>query len=131
MPGQVVGGDPDKDVAVLQLDAPPEKLAELKPIAVGTSANLQVGQKARAPTPDALKSDLMRQTECLNPAVLLPRGCMRAMCMANIGLLITQVYAIGNPFGLDHTLTQVNPLCTCLHAWCSLCACLASYSGCR
>ncbi len=56
LPRQVVGGDPDKDVAVLQLDAPPEKLAELKPIAVGTSANLQVGQKARAPTPDALMS---------------------------------------------------------------------------
>ena len=47
---QVVGGDPDKDVAVLQLDAPPEKLVELKPISVGTSANLQVGQKARALT---------------------------------------------------------------------------------
>lgn len=58
LPGQVVGGDPDKDVAVLQLDAPPEKLAELKPIAVGTSANLQVGQKARAPSlrPNVLPS---------------------------------------------------------------------------
>lgn len=51
---QVVGGDPDKDVAVLQLDAPPEKLAELKPISVGTSANLQVGQKARAHCPTIL-----------------------------------------------------------------------------
>ena len=58
---QVIGGDPDKDVAVLELQAPPEKLAELKPVAVGSSANLMVGQR---------------------------------------------VYAIGNPFGLDHTLTQ-------------------------
>ncbi|CAL5218990.1 g745 [Coccomyxa viridis] len=60
-PAKVIGGDPDKDIAVLQLQAPEEKLAELKPISIGTSTNLQVGQK---------------------------------------------VYAIGNPFGLDHTLTQ-------------------------
>ncbi|KAK9846296.1 hypothetical protein WJX81_001127 [Elliptochloris bilobata] len=60
-PARVIGGDPDKDVAVLELQAPPEKLAELKPVAVGSSANLMVGQR---------------------------------------------VYAIGNPFGLDHTLTQ-------------------------
>ena len=61
MDPQVIGGDPDKDVAVLELQAPPEKLAELKPVAVGSSANLMVGQR---------------------------------------------VFAIGNPFGLDHTLTQ-------------------------
>ena len=59
---QVIGGDPDKDIAVLQLKCPPEKLAELKAVELGTSANLLVGQK---------------------------------------------VLAIGNPFGLDHTLTQV------------------------
>lgn len=59
---QVIGGDPDKDIAVLQLQCPAEKLADLKPVELGTSANLLVGQK---------------------------------------------VFAIGNPFGLDHTLTQV------------------------
>ena len=64
---QVIGGDPDKDVAVLELQAPPEKLAELKPVAVGSSANLMVGQR---------------------------------------------VYAIGNPFGLDHTLTQARARAT-------------------
>lgn len=42
---QFIGGDPDKDIAVLQLQAPEEKLAELKPISIGTSTNLQVGQK--------------------------------------------------------------------------------------
>ena len=47
----------DQDLAVLQIDAPRDKLV---PIRVGTSAGLQVGQK---------------------------------------------VYAIGNPFGLDFTLT--------------------------
>jgi S1-C subfamily serine protease len=52
-----VGGAPDKDLAVLKIDAPPEKLI---PILVGTSADLEVGQK---------------------------------------------VFAIGNPFGLDQTLT--------------------------
>lgn len=59
---QFIGGDADKDIAVLQLQAPPEKLEELRPVQLGTSTNLMVGQK---------------------------------------------VYAIGNPFGLDHTLTQV------------------------
>jgi hypothetical protein len=44
---QVIGGDPDKDVAVLQLQMPPDKMRELKPIQLGTSANLQVGQKVR------------------------------------------------------------------------------------
>jgi S1-C subfamily serine protease len=54
----LVGGYPDKDMAVLHIDAPAH---ELHPIPIGTSADLQVGQK---------------------------------------------VYAIGNPFGLDQTLTD-------------------------
>ncbi|OVA07588.1 PDZ domain [Macleaya cordata] len=54
---KVVGFDQDKDVAVLSVDAPKDKL---RPIPVGVSADLLVGQK---------------------------------------------VFAIGNPFGLDHTLT--------------------------
>mmetsp|Transcript_19593 Transcript_19593/g.32915 ORF Transcript_19593/g.32915 Transcript_19593/m.32915 type:complete len:461 (-) Transcript_19593:371-1753(-) len=56
-PARVVGFDEDKDVAVLQTDAPKDTL---KPIKFGKSESLQVGQS---------------------------------------------VYAIGNPFGLDHTLT--------------------------
>src|SRR5262249_30687888 len=52
-----VWGYPDKDLAVVRINAPKEKL---KPIAVGTSHDLQVGQKT---------------------------------------------FAIGNPFGLDHSLT--------------------------
>lgn len=52
-----VGAEPDKDLAVLKIDAPP---ARLIPILIGTSADLQVGQK---------------------------------------------VFAIGNPFNLDQTLT--------------------------
>jgi len=54
---KVVGYDQDKDVAVLWVNAPKEKL---RPMPVGISEDLLVGQK---------------------------------------------VYAIGNPFGLDHTLT--------------------------
>jgi S1-C subfamily serine protease len=54
----LVGAFPDRDLAVLRIDAPQGKL---KPIAVGVSRELQVGQK---------------------------------------------VYAIGNPFGLDQTLTS-------------------------
>jgi len=52
-----VGGAADKDLAVLRISAPRAKLV---PLRIGTSADLQVGQK---------------------------------------------VFAIGNPFGLDHTLT--------------------------
>jgi len=54
----LVGAAPEKDLAVLQISAPVEKL---QPIPVGESHNLLVGQK---------------------------------------------VFAIGNPFGLDHTLTS-------------------------
>ena len=54
---RTVGAYPDKDLAVLRIDAPADKLF---PIAVGTSQDLKVGQK---------------------------------------------VFAIGNPFGLDQTLT--------------------------
>jgi S1-C subfamily serine protease len=54
---QLVGKSPANDLAVLKIDAPPEKL---RPILVGTSHDLQVGQ---------------------------------------------MVFAIGDPFGLDETLT--------------------------
>jgi len=54
----VVGAVPDKDIAVLQIDAPGYSL---KPIAIGSSKDLLVGQK---------------------------------------------VFAIGNPFGLDQTITS-------------------------
>ena len=56
-PAQLVGVAPDKDLAVLKIDAPPQKLL---PLPIGRSAELKVGQK---------------------------------------------VLAIGNPFGLDQTLT--------------------------
>ena len=54
---RLVGAFPDRDLAVLRIEAPRDKLP---PIALGTSRDLQVGQR---------------------------------------------VYAIGNPFGLDQTLT--------------------------
>lgn len=52
-----VGAAPDKDLAVLRIDAP---VSRLQPLLIGTSSDLEVGQK---------------------------------------------VFAIGNPFGLDQTLT--------------------------
>jgi S1-C subfamily serine protease len=56
-PATIVGTAPDKDIAVLHIDAPPQKLL---PLPIGQSAGLRVGQS---------------------------------------------VLAIGNPFGLDQTLT--------------------------
>ena len=56
-PAQLVGVAPSKDLAVLKIGAPPQKL---HPLPIGTSSKIRVGQKA---------------------------------------------LAIGNPFGLDHTLT--------------------------
>jgi S1-C subfamily serine protease len=56
-PARLVGYAPDKDLAVLKIEAAP---GQLKPLPIGTSDDLQVGQK---------------------------------------------VFAIGNPFGLDRTLT--------------------------
>ena len=44
-PGQAGGRLPDRDLAVLRVDVPKEKLA---PIAIGTSWELQVGQKVYA-----------------------------------------------------------------------------------
>jgi len=55
--GVEIGRAPDRDVAVLRINAPPGRL---QPLLIGTSKDLEVGQK---------------------------------------------VFAIGNPFGLDHTLT--------------------------
>lgn len=56
-PARVVGVDPDHDLAVLQIQAPQDRLV---PVPVGSAQDLKVGQR---------------------------------------------VLAIGNPFGLDHTLT--------------------------
>ncbi len=44
-PARVVGYEADKDLAVLKIDAPPDRL---KPIKVGTSHDLQVGQTVLA-----------------------------------------------------------------------------------
>lgn len=45
VPAQVIGADPGNDIAVLQVDVPPEIL---QPVEFGQSANLQVGQRAIA-----------------------------------------------------------------------------------
>jgi putative serine protease PepD len=44
-PGKLVGTDPDNDLAVIRIEAPAEKL---RPVPLGSSHDLQVGQKALA-----------------------------------------------------------------------------------
>ena len=57
----LVGAFPDRDLAVLRIDAPKEKL---KPIAVGVSRDLQVGQKVYAiGKPIASFDDLLNALE--------------------------------------------------------------------
>jgi S1-C subfamily serine protease len=45
---KVAGFDPDKDVAVLQLDMPEEARAALQPVSLGSSTGLMVGQRVYA-----------------------------------------------------------------------------------
>lgn len=45
---RVVGADADKDVAVLQLDAPNDVVAALQPVSLGSSSGLLVGQRVYA-----------------------------------------------------------------------------------
>ncbi len=48
-PAKVLGADPDKDVAVLQLVMPKEKMQSLKPVQLNpNSSSLLVGQKVCA-----------------------------------------------------------------------------------
>ena len=43
-----IGAAPDKDLAVLRIDAPPEVLRRLEPLSLGRSASLVVGQRVLA-----------------------------------------------------------------------------------
>ena len=76
---RVVGSDPSNDLAVLRVDV---DLGDVRPIAVGTSHDLMVGQK---------------------------------------------VFAIGNPFGLDQTLTGVPAPCVCVYSF----LCTLQFEKCR
>ena len=58
---KVVGFDQDKDVAVLRVDAPK---AKLRPIPVGVSADLLVGQKVYA-IGNPVSSDFHSAFSCL------------------------------------------------------------------
>lgn len=63
---KVVGVDPDKDVAVLQLDMSPDQMASLQPVSVGASGNLMVGQKvSRLVVTDASGVRKRRKEYCL------------------------------------------------------------------
>lgn len=87
--GRVVGFDEDRDIAVLQID----EEYQAPPIGVDAPVPTQAPAEPSVLSPDS-SPDLVT---ALRP---LPRG-------SSEGLVVGQrVYAIGNPFGLDHTLTQ-------------------------
>jgi hypothetical protein len=52
-PHRVVGRDKEKDVAVLKLDLPAEQLQKLRPVILGCSSNLMVGQKVSMPAKES------------------------------------------------------------------------------
>lgn len=92
---RVVGVDQVKDIAVLKLALPRQKVEALRPVSLASSSQLRIGQSS---------------------------------------------YAIGNPFGLDHTLTQVQDCGVTLqlhdgqwaaasHSLWALPACLCSATG--
>ena len=98
---------------MLQLQAPPEVLRNMRPITLGSSSALVVGQKVgrvcvgagRAGLPGACVRSERRHEHRAHPALSLadtPRRARRCRCAPGR----MQVYAIGNPFGLDHTLTS-------------------------
>ena len=120
----LVGYNPDKDVAVLKIAAGG---AKLQPIQLGASAGLRVGQTALAAPaggkqwavvpaflqrpmrpPGGLPGAQAAPTHPRAPPGHLgslpwPRGL--ASCRPKVDALPHTQQAIGNPFGLDHTLT--------------------------
>ena len=81
----VVGYDDDKDIAVLQVEYD-------NPVATGPSGKFGGNSGLAAPSPNALRAT----RENARPLLI----------GTSSDLLVGQrVYAIGNPFGLDHTLT--------------------------
>ena len=110
--GQVVGGDPDKDVAVLQLlDMPPEKARELKPVQLGTSSTLLVGQRVYAIGAHYCFLVNMQSASTWPGASAgtAPLECVARLASVCVSCLLTGhslKSGTGNPFGLDHTLTQ-------------------------
>eukprot|EP00467_Chlorarachnion_reptans_P009084 CAMPEP_0114491240 /NCGR_PEP_ID=MMETSP0109-20121206/2892_1 /TAXON_ID=29199 /ORGANISM="Chlorarachnion reptans, Strain CCCM449" /LENGTH=475 /DNA_ID=CAMNT_0001667955 /DNA_START=506 /DNA_END=1933 /DNA_ORIENTATION=+ len=97
---RLVGADPDTDLAVLKLlpdptggstVAPAASLASVKPSGTVSDGMPEgkVGQGAKAPT--------HKSGQFLKPILF---GDSKALKVGQ------SVYAIGNPFGLDHTLTR-------------------------
>ncbi|KAG2485564.1 hypothetical protein HYH03_015729 [Edaphochlamys debaryana] len=119
---KVVGVDPDKDIAVLQIGSlgpGPEATGDgaEKPQKLLGGAPEGPGRAQAGPEGGAIESDLAVTTERdkavpIVAAVPPPTQASKidapplALCSSSADLVVGQkVYAIGNPFGLDHTLT--------------------------
>mmetsp|Transcript_35005 Transcript_35005/g.68114 ORF Transcript_35005/g.68114 Transcript_35005/m.68114 type:complete len:506 (-) Transcript_35005:1358-2875(-) len=98
---KVVGADPDTDLAVLKLmpaslggsvKMPPATSASIRPTAISTQSTPSEGTTGRSSN-----SNPHEPGQFLKPVAFGDSN----------GLRVGQsVYAIGNPFGLDHTLTR-------------------------
>ncbi|KAJ8428886.1 hypothetical protein Cgig2_021053 [Carnegiea gigantea] len=83
---KVVGSDRDKDVAVLRIDAPKDKL---RPIPIGVSSDLLVGQKVFA-IGNPVNAEILLSYREAN------KGIVGDICLT---------FDVVLQFGLDHTLT--------------------------
>jgi len=99
--GSVVGFDEDRDIAVLQVDEGEVDAAELGvvPDTASVGLNPEVGGPAQD-TPAGTGRGATSAEGAAEAARPLPRGSSQDLVVGQ------RVYAIGNPFGLDHTLTQ-------------------------
>lgn len=99
--GRVVGFDEDRDIAVLQVDeASPSLSPQTSPsLSTSTSVSTSAAAGEDAQSGDAFKDEAVSVEKKDSPMVPLPRGSSEDLVVGQ------RVYAIGNPFGLDHTLT--------------------------
>ena len=87
--GELIGSDPFTDTAVIRILSPRiKRLVPMHPLPIGESATLEVGQLA---------------ANCFACSIIWKMTAKLIAC--ELGLAGQSVYAIGNPFGLDHSMT--------------------------
>lgn len=98
----LVSFDAERDIAVLRIQAPP---GALKPLPNGSSSGLQVPADNRNLLRPLLKLAKQCSNQRGNEASAPTQSGTANRALGNGVQVGQQAVAIGNPFGLDHTLT--------------------------